>query len=78
DNANGMAVMDLLKQLAVNSARAVLAVTHDQRTIPFADRVLLIEDGRIIQERRKPGGVISLNDIAWARSQKALQKADPA
>ncbi|RTL64240.1 MAG: ABC transporter ATP-binding protein [Hyphomicrobiales bacterium] len=77
DNANGMVVMDLLKQLAVNSARAVLAVTHDQRTIPFADRVLLIEDGRIIQERRKPGGVVSLNDIAWSRSQKALRKPEP-
>lgn len=77
DNANGMVVMDLLKQLAVNSARAVLAVTHDQRTIPFADRVLLIEDGRIIQERRKPGGVVSLSDIAWARSQKALLKPEP-
>jgi putative ABC transport system ATP-binding protein len=33
----------------------VLAVTHDSRTLPFADRIIRIEDGRIVgEERRSP------------------------
>jgi ABC-type lipoprotein export system ATPase subunit len=36
----------------------VLVVTHDTRLLPFADRILNIEDGRIVREERqhrKPG-----------------------
>lgn len=53
DSENGKAVMALLSQLARDKSRAILAVTHDSRTIPYADRIINIEDGRIVSERRQ-------------------------
>ena len=52
DGANGQAVMKLLAELARERGHAVLIVTHDPRLLPFADRVVHIEDGRIIGEER--------------------------
>jgi len=50
DSENGQAVMSLIADLAKDESRAVLAVTHDPRTIAYADRVIRIEDGRIVSE----------------------------
>jgi putative ABC transport system ATP-binding protein len=47
DSENGHAVMRILAEIASDSARGVLVVTHDRRTLRFADRVIHIEDGRI-------------------------------
>jgi len=52
DWANGQAVMKLLAEIARERGHAVLIVTHDPRLLPFADRVVHIEDGRIIGEER--------------------------
>ena len=56
DSENGNAVMELLSQIASNpeNQHAVLAVTHDPRTIKFADRILKIEDGRIVGDDGPP------------------------
>lgn len=55
DAENGQAVMALLAELASDKSRAILAVTHDHRTLPYADRIVRIEDGRIVgEERQKP------------------------
>jgi len=75
DGKNGMAVMELLKQLAVEPSRAVLAVTHDPRTVPFADRVLHIEDGLIVSERQRPEGILTVNDFALARNQTIKERS---
>jgi putative ABC transport system ATP-binding protein len=48
DGENGQAVMKLLAEVAREREHAVLIVTHDPRLLPFADRVVHIEDGRII------------------------------
>ena len=55
DTENGAAVMDLLAGIAKKGDRAVLAVTHDPRTIRYADRVIEILDGRIVGDA--PPGV---------------------
>jgi len=52
DGKNGRAVMELLAKIARSGDKAVLAVTHDPRTEPFADRIVYIEDGRITGETR--------------------------
>ena len=76
DSKNGMAVMELLKQLAIEPSRAVLAVTHDPRTVPFADRILHIEDGMIVNERKRPEGIPTVNDLSLARNQRlAIREA---
>jgi putative ABC transport system ATP-binding protein len=60
DSENGMSVMALLSEIAKDPAHAVLAVTHDPRTIPYADRILRIEDGLIVGEDRTPPGAPTL------------------
>lgn len=53
DSENGQQVMALLSEIAQSTSHAVLAVTHDPRTIPYADRILKIEDGLIVGEDRR-------------------------
>lgn len=48
DQASGLEIMTLLREKVLHSARAVLVVTHDQRTFPFADRIIQMNDGQII------------------------------
>ncbi|MGJ5176831.1 ABC transporter ATP-binding protein [Bradyrhizobium oligotrophicum] len=57
DTANGQAVMTLLAEIAKDPSRAVLVVTHDPRILPFADRVIHIEDGRIISDESGSGAM---------------------
>ncbi len=48
DSVSGRTVMNLMRKLAKEKGRAVVIVTHDNRIMEFADRVVQIEDGRII------------------------------
>ena len=57
DSENGHAVMALLSRIAKEQKRSVLAVTHDPRTLSYADRVVRIEDGKIVGEERRPEGL---------------------
>jgi putative ABC transport system ATP-binding protein len=54
DGANGQVVMKVLADIARGLSRGVLVVAHDPRIIPFAHRIIRIEDGRIVGE--EPGG----------------------
>jgi putative ABC transport system ATP-binding protein len=49
DTENGKAIMTILSSIAKERSRGVLVVTHDARLMPFADRVIYLEDGRIIR-----------------------------
>jgi hypothetical protein len=55
DSENGRAVMQILADIAKDRSRGVLVVTHDQRLRSFADRVIYIEDGRIVGEITSKG-----------------------
>jgi len=44
--------MKILAGISKEQERGVLIVTHDPRLLPFADRVVHIEDGRIVREER--------------------------
>jgi putative ABC transport system ATP-binding protein len=48
--------MALLAEVAQDPNRAVLAVTHDHRTLGYADRILGIEDGKINSDKRPAKG----------------------
>ena len=56
DAANGQVVIDILHGVARNHGTTVLCVSHDARLIRHADRVLYMEDGRILQDSRAPSG----------------------
>jgi len=48
DAENGFKAMELFCMLAHRQGRAVVIVTHDPRIVHLADRIVRIEDGRII------------------------------
>jgi len=50
DTENGKAIMGILAAIAKDPGRGVLVVTHDPRLVPFADRIIHIEDGLIVRE----------------------------
>lgn len=51
DGGNGQMLMRILASIAHERRNAVLVVTHDPRVLPFADRIVQIEDGRLVDER---------------------------
>ncbi|HKZ97733.1 MAG TPA: ABC transporter ATP-binding protein [Hyphomicrobiaceae bacterium] len=71
DSENGQAVMELLAKIAKEQNRSVLAVTHDPRTLGYADRVVRIEDGKIVGEERRPQGLDSPEITDLTKRRKA-------
>ena len=47
DAHSGRTVMELLKKVALQSDRAVIVVTHDNRVFDFGDRIIHMSDGEI-------------------------------
>ena len=60
DKDSAAAVIDLLRKLGQARRTTTLLVTHDSRILDRADRILTLEDGRIISDasptRPTPGG----------------------
>jgi putative ABC transport system ATP-binding protein len=50
DGESGQMVVRLLRRAATEHGAAVICVTHDPRLEAFADRVVRIEDGRILSD----------------------------
>jgi putative ABC transport system ATP-binding protein len=50
DVDNGRRIMRLLRDLAHGENRAVIVVTHDTRMLYLTDRVVTMEDGRIVDD----------------------------
>ena len=50
DANSGRRVMDLLRDVAVAEDRACIIVTHDNRIFDLADRILVLEDGRVTHD----------------------------
>ena len=59
DSENGKAIMSILAEIAKDPGRGVLVVTHDPRLVPYADRIVRIEDGNIVGE--EAGGAAKTN-----------------
>jgi putative ABC transport system ATP-binding protein len=47
DARAGHNVLELLRQVAVQPSRAVVVVTHDGRVLPFGERIIHVNDGRV-------------------------------
>ena len=55
DGKTGKAVLATLKQLAVDTNRAIVIVTHDDRVLPIADRLIEVIDGEV---RERTGATV--------------------
>jgi putative ABC transport system ATP-binding protein len=58
DSANGQHVLELLLQLNREEKTTLVLVTHDRELAQYADRVILLRDGRIVSDElaAKPVG----------------------
>jgi putative ABC transport system ATP-binding protein len=52
DAVNGQITIDILHRIAKRHNTMILCVSHDPRLVGHADRVLTIEDGRILSDTR--------------------------
>jgi putative ABC transport system ATP-binding protein len=52
DGTSGQVVIRLLQRAAKDHGAAVICVTHDPRLEAYADRIVHIEDGRILDDIR--------------------------
>jgi len=57
DSASGRIVMEKLRDLAQVQGRAVLIVTHDDRILDYAHRIIRIADGRIFSDSAAPNAL---------------------
>jgi putative ABC transport system ATP-binding protein len=58
--------MTVLAEIAKDPARAMFIVTHDPRIMPFADRILRIEDGRIVSDQRRGANLRAVPTLKYA------------
>ena len=64
DSENGHSIMSVLAEVAKGPGRGVLVVTHDARTLPFAKRIVRIDDGRIVgEEQGVPASPTRTNEV---------------
>ncbi|RME58463.1 ATP-binding cassette domain-containing protein, partial [Candidatus Parcubacteria bacterium] len=54
DAESGQVVLDFLKKIALEEKKVVVVVSHDARVFPFADRLIKLEEGRIVSDTREP------------------------
>jgi putative ABC transport system ATP-binding protein len=52
DAQTGQAVMELIRQTALQPDRVTVVVTHDARVFPFGDRIITLDDGRVAGSER--------------------------
>ena len=50
DSQSGLTVIGLLRELAHEHSRAVVIVSHDTRILGFADRIVRLDDGRVVAD----------------------------
>ena len=54
DGDTGRRIVEFVKQNILSDKRCIIIVTHDSRIFEYADRIMKMEDGRIV--RIEPGG----------------------
>ena len=50
DSESGMIVVKMLKKLGQLRRTTMVMVTHDNRILETADRIVMLEDGRIVHD----------------------------
>lgn len=53
DQKNSREIVDMLKLSNRNLKQTILLITHDEKIALEADRIVVIEDGRIVSDRRR-------------------------
>jgi putative ABC transport system ATP-binding protein len=71
DAGTGQTVMELLRRVAVQPDRAVIIVTHDSRVYHFSDRIIHLDDGRVVRAEDRRAAQTDLNSFQGRRFQES-------
>jgi len=52
DAKTGQSIMAMIRSVALQPDRVVVVVTHDSRVFPFGDRIVTLEDGRVVESNQ--------------------------
>jgi putative ABC transport system ATP-binding protein len=66
DSKSSTEVLDLLRRSVDEFGRTVIMVTHDARAASYADRLLLLGDGRIVHDGGQPASPEAVLDLLKA------------
>ena len=56
DSKSGTAILELLRRTCDELGHTIVMVTHDARAASYADRVVFLKDGRIVDELQRVSG----------------------
>lgn len=64
DTNSGTVVLDLLRRVREGSGTSIVMVTHDPRSASYADRVVYLRDGKVVDESNNLGDDSDTSRIA--------------
>ncbi|MDZ7844052.1 MAG: ABC transporter ATP-binding protein [Anaerolineales bacterium] len=64
DTRSGTVVLDLLRRVQEGSGTAIVMVTHDPRSSSYADRVVYLRDGKVVDQTMNRGDETDTRRIA--------------
>jgi putative ABC transport system ATP-binding protein len=56
DSRSGDGILKLLRQLCDDLGQTIVVVTHDPKAASYADRIVFLKDGQVIDEMKIDGG----------------------
>ncbi len=74
DHKTGGEIIQLMRDLAKNQNRAVIAATHDPETARMADRILLLRDGVLVDEMVGEFFRASKVDVSTKKTSKVVDE----
>ncbi|MEU4570230.1 ABC transporter ATP-binding protein [Micromonospora sp. NPDC023956] len=76
DTQTAADVLALLRAVVDDSQQTVIMVTHDPVAASYADRVMVLADGRIVRDMPQPGAEQIAEQLAWlGRRQLVTQES---
>jgi putative ABC transport system ATP-binding protein len=63
DTHTGAEVVELLRELSAHAEHTVVLVTHNPRVAAYADRIVYLKDGRVVDDERLDGRHPSASEI---------------
>ena len=63
DSRTGTALLEYLQRCAREQGQTIIMVTHDPKAAAYADRALVLSDGRIVDDVASPSADVMLASL---------------
>jgi putative ABC transport system ATP-binding protein len=64
DKDSGRTVVNLMKEMAEKEKTTIIMVTHDNKILDVADRIIIVEDGMLATKEQEEAFVARMRDSA--------------